>query len=243
MQPELDTSFGKESVAPAERQRRVRDLFNRVAPRYDLMNDAMSFGIHRWWKRRFVSGLPDTGLFVDLAGGTGDVAVLAAKRPQRTVVVCDPSVEMMRAGHAAGRAPGILWVAGQAEQLPFADESVKVLTVAFGLRNVTHLEAALLEAHRVLQPGGVFLCLEFSQPYSWFRPLYDAYSYVVIPRLGAWVAGQPDAYQYLVDSIRRFPPQQAFASMLSDAGFADVRYRNVSLGIACIHRGRKPEAS
>jgi len=242
MQPDLDTSFGKESVAPAERQRRVRDLFNRVAPRYDLMNDAMSFGIHRLWKRRFVSGLPDNGLFVDLAGGTGDVARLAAKRPQRTVIVCDPSIEMMRAGRTAERDPDIVWVAGAAEQLPFADASVAVLTVAFGLRNVTRLEAALLEAHRVLQPGGVFMCLEFSRPYSWFRPLYDAYSYVVIPRLGAWIAGQPDAYQYLVDSIRRFPTQQAFASLLIEAGFSGVRYRNLSLGIACIHRGRKPDA-
>ncbi|MEE4184880.1 MAG: class I SAM-dependent methyltransferase [Gammaproteobacteria bacterium] len=241
MPPDLDNSFGTENVTPAERQRRVWDLFNRVAPRYDLMNDAMSFGIHRWWKRRFVQGLPASGLCVDLAGGTGDVAALLARCPQRTVVVCDPSAAMMNTGRAAGRDGRILWVAGQAEQLPFADGSVTALTVAFGLRNVTHLEAALREAWRVLAPGGVFVCLEFSRPYAWFRPLYDAYSYLVIPRLGAWIAGQPDAYQYLVDSIRRFPAQQPFASLLVDAGFADVRYRNVSLGIACIHRGLKPD--
>ena len=240
---DLDNSFGTQDVAPDERQRRVRDLFNRVAPRYDLMNDAMSFGIHRWWKRRFVRGLPKTGLWVDLAGGTGDVAVLAAREPERTVVVCDPSLEMMNAGRPARQASQILWVAGEGEQLPFADASVAALTVAFGLRNVTHLEVALAEARRVLQPGGVFVCLEFSRPYWWFRPFYDAYSYLVIPRLGALIAQQPDAYQYLVDSIRRFPAQRPFAQMLRDAGLVDVDYRNLSFGIACIHRGCAETAS
>jgi demethylmenaquinone methyltransferase/2-methoxy-6-polyprenyl-1,4-benzoquinol methylase len=236
---DLDHSFGSESVKPEERQRRIRDLFDRVAPRYDLMNDMMSFGIHRAWKRSFVRDLPAEGLVVDLAGGTGDVALLAARQPGRQVVVCDPSLEMMRAGRARNAGAPLAWVSGEGERLPFADGSVAALTVAFGLRNVTRLELALAEAHRVLKPGGHFACLEFSRPWAWFRPFYDAYSFVVIPRLGAWIAGEPDAYQYLVESIRRFPDQESFAGMLRTAGFDKVRYRNVSAGIACIHRATR----
>ena len=239
MGQDLDHSFGRESVTPGERQRRIRDLFDRVAPRYDLMNDMMSFGIHRAWKRSFVKPLPREGLVVDLAGGTGDVAVLAAREPGRRVLVCDPSLEMMGAGRREHAAAPLAWVAGEGERLPFEDGSVAALTVAFGLRNVTRLEVALAEAHRVLRPGGQFACLEFSRPWAWFRPLYDLYSWLVIPRLGAWVAGQPDAYQYLVESIRRFPDQEAFAALLRKAGFVDVRYRNVSAGIACIHRATR----
>jgi len=150
------------------------------------------------------------------------------------VVVCDPSVQMMTTGRS--RQPrNLLWVGAEGERLPFADASVQVLTVAFGLRNVTRLEDALFEAQRVLAPGGKFLCLEFSRPYPWFRLFYDLYSYLVIPRLGAWIARQPDAYQYLVDSIRNFPAQRDFARMLQNAGFDDVGYRNLSFGIACIH--------
>lgn len=242
MTQKLDNSFGSETVSPAERQRRIRTLFDDVAGRYDLMNDIMSFGIHRLWKRRFVRGLPERGLFVDLAGGTGDVASLAARTTGRQVVVCDPSLEMMRVGKAAADRGPIAWVAGEGERLPFADGTVTALTVAFGLRNVTHLDQALSEAYRVLAPGGRFACLEFSRPLAGFRPFYDLYSYLVIPRLGAWVAGEPAAYQYLVESIRRFPPQKAFAAMLESAGFADVRYRNLSLGIACIHTGTRAPA-
>ncbi len=235
---QLDNTYGKEPVTPVERRRRIRDLFDRVAPRYDLMNDVMSFGIHRLWKRRLVRGLPSTGVFIDLAGGTGDVAALLAREADRRVLVCDPSIRMMVEG--SNRQGRIRWVGGEAESLPFADGSVDVLTVAFGLRNVTRLADALLEARRVLAPGGRFLCLEFSRPYAWFRPFYDLYSFVVIPRLGAWIAGQPDAYQYLVDSIRNFPPQQPFAAMIGEAGFVDVEYRNLSLGIACLHSATLP---
>ncbi len=235
----LDQTYGRESVTPAERKRRIRDLFDRVASRYDLMNDVMSFGIHRLWKRRFVRGLPPEGLFIDLAGGTGDVGALLLREPARSVVVCDPSINMMAAGCARGPRP-LRWVGGEAESLPFADGSVQVLTVAFGLRNVTRLADALLEIRRVLAPGGRFLCLEFSRPYAWFRPFYDLYSYLVIPRLGAWIAREPDAYQYLVDSIRNFPSQRPFAAMLDEAGFCDVGYRNLSFGIACIHAGSRP---
>lgn len=243
MNQKLDNSFGNETVSPEERQQRIRTLFDDVAGRYDLMNDIMSFGIHRLWKRRFVRGLPEQGLFLDLAGGTGDVAALVAREPGRQVVVCDPSVEMMRVGKANQDKGAITWVSGEGERLPFADGTVTALTVAFGLRNVTHLDQALAEAHRVLAPGGRFACLEFSRPIAGFRPLYDLYSYLVIPRLGAWVAGEPAAYQYLVESIRRFPPQKEFAAQLEHAGFTKVNYRNLSLGIACIHSGTRGAAS
>lgn len=235
MTQKLDNSFGKETVSPLERQQRIRTLFDDVAGRYDLMNDIMSFGIHRLWKRRFVRDLPDQGLFVDLAGGTGDVAMLLSQVMERQVLVCDPSLEMMRVGKSNPDRGPVTWVAGEGERLPFADQTVTALTVAFGLRNVTHLDQALAEAHRILVPGGRFACLEFSRPVAGFRPLYDLYSYLVIPRLGAWVAGEPAAYQYLVESIRRFPAQKEFAAQLENAGFDDVRYRNLSLGIACIH--------
>ncbi|MEM1411892.1 MAG: class I SAM-dependent methyltransferase [Pseudomonadota bacterium] len=239
MSQKLDQTFGRETVSPEERKRRVRDLFDRVARRYDLMNDMMSFGIHRLWKRSFVRGLPREGLIVDLAGGTGDVAVLAAAGTNRQVVVCDPSLEMMDVGRQRHPEEPLAWIGGEGERLPFADQSVAALTVAFGLRNVTHLDKALAEAHRVLRPGGQFACLEFSRPWWWFRPFYDLYSFLVIPRLGAWIAEQPDAYQYLVESIRRFPDQESFAALLRRAGFVDVRYRNVSAGIACIHRATR----
>ncbi len=235
MPHELDNTFGQSTVTPEERRDRIRDLFDRVAPRYDLMNDAMSFGIHRLWKRRFVRDLTASGTVVDLAGGTGDVAALLTRVPGRTVVVCDPSLGMMASGRHD--APDDLeWVAGEAERLPFPDASVDGLTIAFGIRNVTHLEDALVEARRVLRPGGQFACLEFSTPYRWFRPFYDLYSFTVIPRLGAWISQQADAYRYLVESIRNFPDQATFAAMLKRAGFEDVEYTNLSFGIACIHR-------
>jgi demethylmenaquinone methyltransferase/2-methoxy-6-polyprenyl-1,4-benzoquinol methylase len=236
---EIDHSFGEEDVSPEERQRRIRGLFDRIARRYDLMNDMMSFGIHRAWKRSFIRDLPNNGVFVDLAGGTGDVAALAAKTPGRQVVVCDPSQEMMQVGRERLGPSPLTWVAGVGERLPFPSSSVSALTVAFGLRNVTHLRDALAEAHRVLKPNGIFACLEFSRPLAWFRPFYDAYSCWIIPRLGALVAAEPAAYTYLVESIRRFPDQEAFAELLREAGFKDVSYRNVSLGIACIHRARR----
>ncbi|MDY0011873.1 MAG: class I SAM-dependent methyltransferase [Rhodocyclaceae bacterium] len=241
----LDHSFGYQAVAPAERQRRIRKLFQAVAPRYDLMNDVMSMGIHRLWKRRFVADLPRRGVVVDLAGGTGDVGRLLAREPGRRVVVCDPSLAMMAAGQQRSASPSdpIAWAAGEAERLPFADGSVAVLTVAFGLRNTTHLAAALAEAARVLAPGGVFACLEFSRPAAWLRPFYDLYSFLVIPRLGAWIAREPAAYQYLVESIRRFPDQGEFAGMIRQAGLEQVGWRNLSFGIACIHKAVKPLAT
>lgn len=238
---DLDRSFGYQEVAPEVRRARIRRVFAAVAPRYDLMNDLMSFGIHRLWKRAMLrAAAAAPGLAVDLAGGTGDVAALLARAPGRRVLVCDPSLAMMAEGRR--RAGGSLgWVGGEAEALPFAAGSVDLITVAFGLRNVTRLEAALAESLRVLKPGGTFICLEFSRPHGWLRPFYDLYSFLVIPRLGAWVARQPEAYHYLVESIRRFPDQRAFAEALRAAGYTQVRWRNLSFGIACLHLARKPE--
>lgn len=245
--PVLDQSFGRQRVAPDERRTRIRRVFEAVAPRYDLMNDLMSFGIHRLWKRTLRRRCADvSGRVVDLAGGTGDVARLLA-HPGREVTVVDPSLGMMRAGRkvgAGGTVNGepIRWLAGEAEALPLATGSVDLLTISFGIRNVTRLSAALAEIHRVLKPGGRFVCLEFSRPYWWFAPFYDLYSWLVIPRLGAAVARQPIAYQYLVESIRRFPDQREFAVQIAAAGFVGTRWENLSFGIACLHFGEKPAA-
>lgn len=238
--PAIDQSFGKQTVSSDERRERIRLVFNAVAPRYDLMNDLMSMGIHRLWKRKLarrVAGL--LGRVVDLAGGTGDVARLLLGHG-REVVVCDPSLAMMQVGRARPGNEGVQWLAGEAEKLPLPDASVDLLTVSFGLRNATQLATALTEVMRVLKPGGRFVCLEFSRPAAWLAPFYDLYSFFVIPRLGAAVAGEPLAYQYLIESIRRFPDQQGFATLMQQAGFADVRWENVSFGIACLHFGSRP---
>lgn len=235
----LSRTFGFQSVAEHEREARIRRVFRAVAPRYDLMNDAMSFGIHRLWKRAFArAAAPCAGqVIVDLAGGTGDVAALMAAN-DRTVVVCDPSGEMMRHGQARGLTH-VTWAAGTGEAMPFADDSVDTLTIAFGIRNVTSLERALGEIRRVLKPGGRFLCLEFSRPWLPIRPFYNLFSFTVIPRLGAWIAREPEAYTYLVESIRRFPAQEEFKGIVEAAGLREVRYRNLSFGIACIHSAVK----
>lgn len=236
---DISRSFGFQTVEEHERERRIRRVFQAVAPRYDLMNDAMSFGIHRLWKRSFArQAQPQAGqVIVDLAGGTGDVAALLAA-PDRTVMICDPSMAMMRHGQARGLRH-VEWLSGAGEALPLADNSVDTLTIAFGIRNVTSLERALAEIHRVLKPGGQFLCLEFSRPWALVRPFYNLFSFTVIPRLGAWIAREPEAYTYLVESIRRFPHQREFAELVGNAGFREVRYRNLTFGVACIHSARK----
>ncbi|THF67347.1 class I SAM-dependent methyltransferase [Pseudothauera nasutitermitis] len=229
--------FGRFAVSPEERRRRIRALFEAVAPRYDLMNDLMSFGIHRLWKRTLARRCAGQGgVVVDLAGGTGDLARLLCAEG-RTVIVCDPSWGMM----AVGRRRGVpaAWSAGEAERMPFASASVDLLTISFGLRNATEIGAALAEIHRVLKPGGRFVCLEFSRPAWWLAPFYDLYSRLVIPRLGALVARNPGAYDYLVESIRRFPDQPTLAATLSAAGFESVCWENLSFGIACIHYARR----
>jgi demethylmenaquinone methyltransferase/2-methoxy-6-polyprenyl-1,4-benzoquinol methylase len=240
---ELSRTFGYQSVDEAERERRIRRVFEAVARRYDLMNDLMSLGIHRLWKRtlaRMTAPAPGQTI-VDLAGGTGDVAALMAG-PDRNVLVCDPSLGMMTVGRARGHAH-LDWVAGTGEALPFADASIDAVTIAFGIRNVTRIELALAEARRVLKPGGRFLCLEFSTPAAPIRPFYNLFSFTVIPRLGALVARAPEAYAYLVESIRRFPDQNEFKALIEQAGFENVSYRNLSFGIACIHVGHKSSAS
>jgi demethylmenaquinone methyltransferase/2-methoxy-6-polyprenyl-1,4-benzoquinol methylase len=237
--PDLSHTFGYQSVDQDERRRRIRRVFTSVARRYDLMNDAMSFGIHRLWKRslaRAANPLPGQ-VIVDLAGGTGDVARLMADN-SRQVLVCDPSLAMMGVGRERG-IPHVSWVAGSGEGIPLGSASVDTVTIAFGIRNVTSLEDALQEALRVLKPGGRFFCLEFSRPWTPIRPFYDLFSFTVIPRLGAWIAREPEAYTYLVESIRRFPDQKAFKHTMEQAGFADVRYRNLTFGIACLHSGIK----
>lgn len=236
---DLSSSFGEKQVSPEDRERLIRSVFQRVAPRYDLMNDLMSFGIHRWWKRKLAWAMdPRPGqVIVDLAGGTGDVADRVAA-PDRSVIVCDPSLEMMHAGR--GRvARHVGWLSGVGEAIPLRDGSVDTLSIAFGIRNVTRIETALAEIHRVLRPGGRFLCLEFSRPWAPIRPFYEFFSRTVIPRLGAWVSGNTDAYEYLVESIRRFPDQEQMKGLIESAGFSDVSYKNFSFGIACLHIGIK----
>ncbi len=259
MSADLKTTFGFEQVDTAERRRRIRDLFDAIAPRYDLMNDLMSFGIHRVWKRRFVRRVmaalrtdTETGVaaealaepVIDLAGGTGDIARLLHKRGARNVVVMDASPAMMREGRAQPDTPRALhWVAAEGERLPLPDDSVRAVTISFGLRNMSDPDAALREIHRVLMPGGHLFCLEFSRPQWWLKPFYDLYSFFVIPRLGAMVAGHPRAYRYLVESIRRFPGQKALTEKIHAAGFDDVSWRNLSFGIAAIHHARKGTAA
>ena len=238
--------FGFRRVGEHEKPGLVRDLFDRVASRYDLMNDLMSGGVHRLWKREMVTWLaPRPGMAVlDVAGGTGDIArrVLAAMEGRGRVIVCDASERMVDAGRErtwnAGLIGGIDWVVGDAEALPLPARSVDAYTIAFGIRNLTRIERALEEARRVLRPGGRFLCLEFSaRPPAGLDRLYAAYSFAVIPLLGAAVTGQGDAYAYLVESIRRFPPPERVCAMMADAGFGGVRVRPLSAGIATLHSG------
>ena len=239
----LSRSFGAAEVTADERRDLIRRTFREVAPRYDLMNDLMSMGVHRLWKTAFadlVAAAP--GQFaVDLAGGTGDIALALARRGARVAVV-DPSVEMMAAGRERAGAQDVRWVAAEAERLPFADNSVDILTIAFGIRNVTRIEDALVEIARVLKPGGRFLCLEFSTPAAWLRPFYGLWSRTAIPALGALVSGRREAYHYLVESIRRFPNQQEFAGMIEQAGLVDIDWRDYSFGIAAVHHARKASA-
>ncbi len=243
------TSFGFEAVPPEQRQARVNDVFGRVAGRYDLMNDLMSGGLHRLWKAQMITWLapPRSATpfsLLDVAGGTADVALrcLQVAGPGTRAVICDISFEMLAAGRdkiaAAGRTGQVHLVQGNAEALPFPDASQDAYTIAFGIRNVTHIDKALAEARRVLRPGGRFLCLEFSQvQMPVLDDIYDLYSMHVIPRLGQWAAGDEASYRYLVESIRKFPGQEDFAELIRQAGFAQVKYRNLSAGIAAIHSG------
>jgi demethylmenaquinone methyltransferase/2-methoxy-6-polyprenyl-1,4-benzoquinol methylase len=240
--PTPTTHFGFKTVAEQEKASLVKAVFDSVAPSYDLMNDLMSLGIHRLWKDAFIDAVkPRPGEhLLDVAGGTGDIAFRFLKRGGSQVTVCDINAEMLKVGRERaidkGFLQGLDWVVGDAEALPVPDASVDAYTIAFGLRNVTHVDQALREARRVLKPGGRFFCLEFSRVVlPVFDKIYDTYSFSVLPWLGAKVAGDPAAYQYLAESIRRFPAQEELVGMMEEAGLEKARYRNLSGGIAAIH--------
>ncbi|XP_019394763.1 PREDICTED: 2-methoxy-6-polyprenyl-1,4-benzoquinol methylase, mitochondrial [Crocodylus porosus] len=277
-----ETHLGFQTVPEAEKEQRVYQVFESVAKKYDIMNDSMSFGIHRLWKDILLHQMnpyPGTQL-LDVAGGTGDIAFrfinyVRSQREYRLrqklkshqnlswqeisksyqeealkplggsqVVICDINKEMVKVGkqkaQLLGYTEGLSWVVGNAEELPFDDDKFDIYTIAFGIRNVTHIDQALQEAYRVLQPGGRFLCLEFSQVNNpLISRLYDLYSFQVIPVLGEIIAGDWKSYQYLVESIRQFPAQEEFKAMIEDAGFLKVEYRNLTAGIVAIHSGFK----
>ncbi len=244
--PTPETHFGFQSVPETEKAGLVRQVFDSVAPRYDLMNDLMSAGVHRLWKDAMVDWLaPRAGrTYLDVAGGTGDIALRILDRQGEAgdVTICDINQEMLKAGRDRafdlGRTQGLRWVVGDAEKLPLPSASVDAYTIAFGLRNVTHIDAALAEARRVLRPGGRFLCLEFSHVVvPGLKELYDLYSFQVLPRLGKYVARDEAAYRYLAESIRKFPQQDALARRMRAVGLTQIAVRNLSGGIAALHSG------
>lgn len=245
--------FGEKEVSPDEKTQGVIGVFDSVADQYDLMNDFMSLGVHRLWKDQFIrmirprshiSGRPMD--YLDVAGGTGDIAFKIRKKAGEgaNITLCDLNDNMLSVGRNRAIDRGWIndfkWVTGNAESLPLEDNSVDVYTIAFGLRNVTHIDTGLAEAYRVLRPGGRFFCLEFShvQPKA-FAKAYDLYSYNIIPRLGEKVANDRDSYQYLVESIRKFPTQKQLSKRMQNAGFKRVRYNNMSFGIVAVHQGVK----
>lgn len=248
---ENTASFGFRAVPETERQGLVNKVFASVAGRYDLMNDLMSGGLHRLWKRELITMLnaprgATPFKLLDVAGGTGDISLRYAgdSGPNATAVICDISPEMLEVGRRriadAGLQNRIQCIEGNAEELPFESSSFDAYTIAFGIRNVTHIDNALAEAYRVLKPGGRFLCLEFSEcRVPVLDRLYDFHSFEIIPRLGQLTAGDAESYRYLVESIRRFPTQEKFAELVRNAGFSRVSYRNLTGGIAAIHGGWK----
>ncbi|PJK13027.1 bifunctional demethylmenaquinone methyltransferase/2-methoxy-6-polyprenyl-1,4-benzoquinol methylase UbiE [Lysobacteraceae bacterium NML120232] len=242
------THFGFRDVPVAEKQKLVAGVFSSVAGNYDLMNDLMSLGIHRVWKRYFVATaqVRPGDRVLDLAGGTGDIAALLKPRvgDNGSLVLGDINASMLKVGRERmtnrGQVRGFEYVQCNAEKLPFPDASFDLVTIAFGLRNVTDKDAALREMYRVLKVGGQARVLEFSEVTAeWFRPIYDFHSFKVLPRLGKLFANDADSYQYLAESIRKHPPQETLKTMMRQAGFARVGYRNLSAGIVAIHTGYK----
>lgn len=243
---ESTTHFGYRDVPEGEKAKLVGEVFTSVARNYDVMNDLMSFGAHRLWKRFFVatSGVRTGDVVLDLAGGTGDIAALLLPRvgERGAVVVGDINAEMLRVGRDRlidrGRVRGLDYAQLDAEALPFPDKSFDCVTMAFGLRNVTHKDRALAEIHRVLKIGGRALVLEFSEVRAEFlKPLYDFHSFQVLPRLGKLIAGDEASYRYLAESIRKHPNQAALKAMMETVGFMRVDVRNLAAGIVAIHRG------
>lgn len=273
------THFGFETIDAQEKQSRVRDVFDSVASRYDLMNDVMSGGLHRLWKKELVAELnPQSGMkILDVAGGTGDITFRMAQAIRKNVentkntndtnnnasndtsndtniVVCDINQSMLREGrnraidrnmlnipqNSQPQSAAISWICGNAESLPFPDDYFDAYTIAFGVRNVTDINKALSEALRVIKIGGRFLCLEFSPlGNSPLTGIYDAYSFKIIPLLGELITKERASYQYLVESIRRFPDKESFAQMIKKSGFGNVHFRSLNFGVVAIHSGRK----
>ena len=247
MSDEKTTHFGFQDVPEADKAGMVHGVFSRVASKYDVMNDLMSGGVHRLWKDAMMDWLaPRAGQrLLDVAGGTGDVAFRFLKRASAaSAVVCDLTEPMLIEGRKRAEAEKLAanldWVVGDAMALPFPDASFDVYTISVGIRNVTRIPDALAEAYRVLRPGGRLMVLEFSQiPNDLLQKAYDLYSFNVIPVMGQIVAGDRDSYQYLVESIRKFPDQETFATMIRAAGFGQVKYRNLTMGVAALHSGWK----
>lgn len=251
MENRESTEFGFKDVTPAEKTQGVIDVFDNVASKYDIMNDVMSVGIHRLWKNEMIrmirprattAGRPMR--YLDVAGGTGDIAFRLRQKigADADITLCDLNHAMLSVGRDRAINKGFIddfdWITGNAEALPFPDNSFDVYTIAFGLRNVTHIDTALREAKRVLRPNGRFFCLEFSrvEP-KMLRTLYDAYSFNLIPQFGKLIAQDYDSYAYLVESIRKFPSQRKLVERIKNSGFNHVKYRNMSMGVVSIHQG------
>ena len=237
-------SFGYEDIDAAEKTGRVGEVFSNVAAKYDIMNDAMSAGMHRLWKDRFVKRVkPQPGeAILDMAGGTGDIAFRMAAKGA-SVTVSDINQDMLDVGieRAMERGiDGLVWSRQNAEELTFSSRIFDAYTIAFGIRNVTHIDKALKEAHRVLKYGGRFYCLEFSTvEWPGFKEAYDLYSHKLVPQIGKAIAGDEDSYRYLIESIRRFPDMPAFEGMIRDAGFVNTRVEPIMGGLVAIHSGWK----
>jgi len=244
---EKKVSFGYESVSENEKTRRVGDVFDSVSEQYDLMNDLMSFGVHRFWKRFAMmhTGLEEGMKALDVASGTGDLGVLLADQVGKsgTVVLTDINASMLNQGRSKlldqGKLKNINLLQANAENLPFEDCVFDCVTIAFGLRNITHKNTALSSMYRVIKPGGRLLILEFSKANELISPFYDFYSFNVLPKLGEWVANDGDSYKYLAESIRVHPDQKKLIEMMSKAGFINSEYFNLSAGIVALHVGHK----
>lgn len=243
--PENHVDFGFKNVSPQEKTEKVASVFERVSSRYDMMNDVMSLGLHRLWKHRFVKSLPlrNNGVYLDVAGGTGDIAQALYRRLksfgiQASLTVSDINPAMIEVGQK--RYPHLSWLLANAEALPLEDNSVDVYTIAFGLRNVTRREKALSEAFRVLKSGGKFACLEFSQVHAPLQKFYDFYSFHIIPKMGEWIAHDREAYQYLSESIRTFLTREELLEMMEETGFSRVSCTTYAAGGVALHIGYKP---
>lgn len=245
--PEKTTHFGYKEVSPEEKTRKVGAVFDSVAGKYDVMNDVMSFGMHRLWKRYFVhiANIRPHHQILDVAAGTGDISALLAPRlgDKGSIVLCDPNSAMLEHGRDRfvnrGLLKNINYVQASAENLPFQENYFDRVTLAFGLRNFTNKEKALNQIFNLIKPGGQLLILEFSKPQKWIQGLYDTYSFNFLPRMGKIIAKDAESYLYLAESIRKHPDQHSLQNMLEAAGFEECDFMNLSSGIVCIHRGYK----